>query len=420
MLNPMRGQTAHVRAVPRGKEVVRTVKCRAAVEKGRAEDLLEFLRLWRDRVQWIVDLIWNLPKVPTESQLHQWFYNILRQQGFRAHHVKQIYKYARAVVSGAKANGGSKPVLRKLAARLDKYDYELDLERGIVVLKLHNGKTVMLRLLQRREYLERYRRGWQNYELVVRYENGSFWVCIYFKRRVEFYVPLSTLVIDVNLWNISMLLVDEVRNRATVRFVRAPFEKYLKFRWRAHLLQKQYPRMWRFSKRILARVRYWFRRARNVLTDYCWKLAKQIALYARKNYALVVIERLEDVTREKSGWKLAGFCYRKFLHALKCKCEDFGVPYVEVDPKNTSKTCPVCGAELRFVTYRLVRCTRCGYVGHRDVVAVLNLYRKVTGKIALLPYVLLYLRPTAWVGRDEPLPKEMQTQARCGREKMRG
>lgn len=57
--------------VPRGKEIVRTIKCRARVEKGKLEDLLEFLRLWRDRVQWIVDLIWNLPKLPTLSQLHQ-------------------------------------------------------------------------------------------------------------------------------------------------------------------------------------------------------------------------------------------------------------------------------------------------------------------------------------------------------------
>ncbi|NPA70549.1 MAG: IS200/IS605 family element transposase accessory protein TnpB [Crenarchaeota archaeon] len=389
-------------AVPRGREIVRTLKCRTVIERGRAEDLLEFLVLWRDRVQWIVDLIWNLPKVPSESQLHQLFYNILRQQGFRAHHVKQIYKYARAVVAGAKANKGSKPILRKLTARLDKYDYKLDLERGIVVLKLHKDRVVILRLLHRKEYLERYKRGWQNYELIVKCENGTFWVCIYFKRRVEFYIPLSTLVIDVNLWSISMLLVDEVGDRTSIRFVKSPFEKYLRFKWRAHLLQMQYSKTWRFSKSIFARVRYWFRRARNVLTDHCWKLAKQIALYARKNYALVIIEKLEYVTRKKSGWKLAGFCYRKFLHALKCKCEDLDVPYIEVDPKNTSKTCPICGSELVFVNYRLARCIKCGFTGHRDIIAVLNLYKKVIGKIAPLPYILLYLRPTAGVGQDEP------------------
>ncbi len=354
--------------------------------------MLEFLKLWRGRVQWIVDLIWNLPKVPTESQLHQWFYSILRQQGFRTHHVKQIYKYARAVVAGAKVNRGSKPTLRKLSARFDMYDYELDLKNARLVLKLHNGKTVTLRLLHRKNYLARFvSGGWKNYELVVKYENGNIWVCIYLKKRVEFYIPVNVVVLDVNLWNISLLYVDEVREIATVRFIRAPFEKYLKFRHRAHLLQKQYPKSWRFSKRVLERVRYWFKRARNVLTDSCWELGKQIAKYAKKKLAVVVVEYLEDVTRCKKGWKIAGFCYRKFLYALKCKCEELGVPYVEVDPRETSSTCPLCGAKLIHVSYRLVKCSNCGFVGHRDVVAVLNLYKKFTGRCAPLHYLKLYL-----------------------------
>jgi len=405
--------------VPRGKEIIRTIKCRATVEKGKLEDLLEFLRLWRDRAQWIVDLIWNLPKLPTLSQLHQWFYNILRQQGFRAHHVKQIYKYARAIVAGAKANRGSKPILRKLTARLDKTDYALDLVHGLVLLKLHSGKTVLLRLHHRRKYLEKYCNGWQNSEIAVKYENGIVWVCIYLKRKVSFYEPRSILAIDVNLWNISLLLVDEARGSVNLRFVKAPFEKYLKFRWRAFLLQKQYPKSWRFSKNILARVRYWHRRARNVLNDNCWKLAKLIAQYAYKKRAVVIVEALRDVTCGKSGWKLAGFCYRKFLHALKCKCEDFAVPYIEADPRDTSKVCPVCGRKLRFINYRIVRCSYCGYVGHRDVVAVLNLYKKITGKTAPIHYVKFFLRPCAWVARDELSRRRCRPKPDVGEKRMR-
>ncbi|MEM1900156.1 MAG: hypothetical protein QXN90_06345 [Zestosphaera sp.] len=46
------------------------------------------------------------------------FYNELRKLGFRAHHVKQIYTYAKAVVKANKQNGGRKPLLRKLKDRL--------------------------------------------------------------------------------------------------------------------------------------------------------------------------------------------------------------------------------------------------------------------------------------------------------------
>jgi len=64
-------------------------------------------------------------KIETYLMLHEMFYEKLRMLGFRAHHVKEIYVYARSVVESARSNGGRKPVLRKLAARVDKYDYRL-------------------------------------------------------------------------------------------------------------------------------------------------------------------------------------------------------------------------------------------------------------------------------------------------------
>lgn len=58
--------------------------------------------------------------------LHKVFYDELRKLGLRAHHAKQAYSYAKAVVKSAKKNGGRKPILRKLTARVDMYDYKLD------------------------------------------------------------------------------------------------------------------------------------------------------------------------------------------------------------------------------------------------------------------------------------------------------
>jgi putative transposase len=44
--------------------------------------------------------------------------------GFRAHHAKEIYVYAKSIVESARS--GRKPILRRLTARIDKYDYKLD------------------------------------------------------------------------------------------------------------------------------------------------------------------------------------------------------------------------------------------------------------------------------------------------------
>ncbi|MEM1649986.1 MAG: zinc ribbon domain-containing protein, partial [Sulfolobales archaeon] len=62
----------------------------------------------------------NLDEIPSIKTLHKIFYSELRELGFRAHHAKQIYLYAKAVVRSSKRNNGKKPVLRKLTARLDR------------------------------------------------------------------------------------------------------------------------------------------------------------------------------------------------------------------------------------------------------------------------------------------------------------
>ena len=90
--------------------------------------------------------------MPKISHAHQMFYKILREQGFRAHQAKQIYKNALALVKAVKKNGGVKPVLRKLSARIDKYDARVNLESQVVIVKLRN-KEFKIKLLHNRDYI---------------------------------------------------------------------------------------------------------------------------------------------------------------------------------------------------------------------------------------------------------------------------
>jgi len=96
------------------------------------------------------------------------FYEKLRKYGFRAHHAKQIYAYAQSIVESARGNSGRKLILKKLTARIDKYDYRLDLDTTTLVLKLHDNHEVKLKLLVPRERVEKFKE-WSNYELVVKY-----------------------------------------------------------------------------------------------------------------------------------------------------------------------------------------------------------------------------------------------------------
>jgi len=118
--------------------VVEALKTRALPE-GNYDHLLEFLRLYRDAVQMIVDRIWSIDEKLSRRKLHRLFYSDLVSMGLRAHHAKEVYVYAKSIVESARSNGGRKPVLRRLSARVDEYDYKLDLDDMTLTLKLHSG-----------------------------------------------------------------------------------------------------------------------------------------------------------------------------------------------------------------------------------------------------------------------------------------
>ncbi|MEM2220873.1 MAG: transposase, partial [Ignisphaera sp.] len=80
----------------RGGELVEALKMRALPEGSNDYlALLEFLKLYRDAVQVAIDRLWSLSEIPSIKTLHMMFYSELRNRGFRAHHVKQIYTYAK-------------------------------------------------------------------------------------------------------------------------------------------------------------------------------------------------------------------------------------------------------------------------------------------------------------------------------------
>jgi putative transposase len=74
------------------------------------------------------------------------FYNELRRLGFRAHHVSEIYKRAREVVESAEKNNGSKPILKKLTARIHPLDYKIDFNAKTLRVAVLSNQWVELRL----------------------------------------------------------------------------------------------------------------------------------------------------------------------------------------------------------------------------------------------------------------------------------
>ncbi|MDT7889225.1 MAG: zinc ribbon domain-containing protein [Desulfurococcales archaeon] len=62
------------------------------------------------------------------------------------------------------------------------------------------------------------------------------------------------------------------------------------------------------------------------------------------------------------------------LNAIIDKAREYGVPILMVDPRNTSKTCPIHKAVIEYGEDRIGICSKGGERWHREVVALLNIY----------------------------------------------
>jgi putative transposase len=256
----------------RGEEpaAIEALKMKALPE-GSYDHLLEFLRLYRDAVQMVVDRVWSINEKLSRKKLHRLFYDDLVSLGFRAHHAKEAYVYAKSLVESARSNGGRKPVLRKLSARIDKYDYKLDLGNMVLTLKLHNGYEVKLKLVTSRERVEKFK-GWSNYELVVKYDGSEFWVSVYFKRSIKPVKPRTIMAIDLNFDNVTLAIFTFDGRLAKLKRFKTPHRKILTHRIWIERIQRRYPRSWRFIKGVRKAIDRHGERIRSISWNYAHKV----------------------------------------------------------------------------------------------------------------------------------------------------
>jgi len=287
--------------------VLATAKVEAVAPEGGESILIQFLKLYRDAVQYIVDGIWFLDDTPSEKSLHKMFYNELKRLGFRAHHASEIYKRAREVVESAKKNNGSKPVLRRLTARIHPLDYRIDFSAKTLRIAVLNDKWVELRL-KWYNYLNKYLDGsWRPGEILISYRNKRIFVYITFHRDVKPIDFRAVVGVDINFNNITYTVIDLNGSLVTIGVI--PFKG---FRRALHLkrlseeLQKRFPNSWRFLKWVRGVRGRWLNKARNILVDSAHRSSKKLVDIAKEHKALIVFEDLEKLKENsKHCYKLS-------------------------------------------------------------------------------------------------------------------
>jgi putative transposase len=210
--------------------------------------------------------------------------------------------------------------------------------------------------------------------------NRRLIIYLVFKKIAEAYRPRGFISVDVNENHVAVLVDDKA-----FLFETGFRDMVLGYYYRRKRIQERYDKLYgvkcRVKGRILKRLKE--RRKKN---DLKWKLANIVVRVAReKQYAVILEELGEEPAREMINnvkddqlrHRIYQASFKGVQKAIEEKAREYSVPVVYIDPKNTSRMCPVHNAKIVYSnSSRVGRCSKGGELWHRDVVACYNLLFK--------------------------------------------
>ena len=131
---------------------------------------------------------------------------------------------------------------------MDRYDARADLEKQLVIVKLRD-REFRIKLLHHKDYIKKFiDKKW--YEVIISIDvQGRIWVAIPFRWEYDPYKPRNVISLDINLKKVV------VHNSGRIRRIDTRFIEAYSLKVQVEKLQKKYPRIWRYNKRILNRIR---------------------------------------------------------------------------------------------------------------------------------------------------------------------
>jgi len=265
------------------------------------------------------------------------------------------------------------PYVRRLMMKAENQAYKLDRENGIVDLPIRAGLHVRLRLVVSRYH----RRYLDDPSLSL----GSLTllpdrVIIAFRKGTpKPYVPEAVLSLDTNERSMDGVLAS--RERITP--VKADYSEVAEIQSRHHDRRRRLQRKKAHDRRTSRRLgRREGRREHDRVEHRMHQVADAVLRFAEDNKAAIVLEDLRGAPRRSRGKalsrRLSSWPRRKLHQIIEYKAEWRGVPVVKVDPRYSSRTCPICGRIQGSRMGAVFECS-CGWRLDRHINASLNLLR---------------------------------------------
>jgi len=159
----------------------------------------------------------------------------------------------------------------------------------------------------------------------------------------------------------------------------------LGYYYRRKRLQEKYDKLHGVESRVKRKVMRKLRE-RKKKQDIRQKIASIIVRIAHERRYIIVLEKLgwrpassmiKRIKNRQLRHRIFQASFRGIQKTIEEKAKEYGVPVIHVNPKNTSKLCPIHNAPVIYCNgSRIGRCSIGGELWHRDVVACWNILFK--------------------------------------------
>lgn len=182
--------------------------------------------------------------------------------------------------------------------------------------------------------------------------------------------PSDIIGVDLGIKNIAVDSNGETFSGNKVNSIR---NRYAKLRSK---LQKKGTKS---AKRLLKKRS---RKERRFATDVNHCISKKIVAKAKAQNSCIALEDLKGIrerttVRKSQRRQHHSWSFYQLRQFIEYKATLAGVPVILVDPRNTSRTCPICGyiSKNNRPTRDLFRCQKCNFSGPADSIAAENIRR---------------------------------------------
>jgi len=301
------------------------------------------------------------------------------------------------------------PYVKRLMMKAENQAYKLDRRSGIIDLPIRAGCHVELRLVVSQyhwKYLD-------DMSLTL----GSLTVLpdrvivAFRKDAPKHYTPESMISLDTNERSLDGVFVEDDVARA----IKADFPEVAIIQQRHHdrrrRIQKKKAHDRRISRKLCRREGA---REHRRINYRLHQVANSVLKFAEERRSAIVLENLKGIRPRKSkelNRRLSMWPRRKLHQIIEYKAQWKGIPVVKVDPRNSSRTCPICG-RIQYSRMGAEFKCECGWHLDRHINASINLLQTaiskgVAGGLRFNPGafqhdVMMILYEPAMAARSEP------------------